>query len=320
VTLQPKGLLVEEARTNLATYSEDFTNASWTKVGTTTVVANTNVSPDGTTTTDTINFPAGSDWVWKSFSGAASTAYTFSIWLSGSGTTDIGIYDTVSAGGNRRQITLTSTPTRYTYAATTGAASADFRVFLGRAFGASNATTVYAWGAQLEAGAFATSYIPTVASTVTRSADVATINGSLFSQWYGQTEGSWVSSFSPYAVTGTVVAQISAATNNDRFQLLADSAGQIAVSAGGAGQGTIDAGTVAAGATNNLAYAYRTNDTAASLSGGAAVADTTVTLPVVDRLCLGATVTPAGFLNGHIRSVNFIPVRLADFQLQALTA
>jgi hypothetical protein len=159
-----------------------------------------------------------------------------------------------------------------------------------------------------------------VASTVTRSADVATINGSLFSQWYGQTEGSWVSSFSPYAVTGTVVAQISAATNNDRFQLLADSAGQIAVSAGGAGQGTIDAGTVAAGATNNLAYAYRTNDTAASLSGGAAVADTTVTLPVVDRLCLGATVTPAGFLNGHIRSVNFIPVRLADFQLQALTA
>ena len=339
VTLQPKGLLVEEARTNSLTYSDQFDNAAWAK-NNITVTANSASSPDGTVNADTITASGvTTDGINRALATTAA-AYTFSAYLKQGNTafSEIAIVDqgtvinrvrltyitgalTVVAGsptgtatnvGNGWwRVTIT-----YTFPAI-GAAD-TFHIFPGAASGGAG-EFAYVYGAQLEAGAFATSYIPTVASTVTRSADVATINGSLFSQWYGQTAGSWVSSFTPYVVPGGVVAQISAATNIDRFQLLSDSTGQIAVSTNNVGQGTIDAGTVAAGATNNLAYAYRTNDTAASLSGGAAVADTTVALPVVDRLCLGATVAPAGFLNGHIRSIEYIPARAADFQLQALT-
>ena len=55
--------------------------------------------------------------------------------------------------------------------------------------------TIHVWGAQLEAGAFPTSYIPTEASTRTRAADDASITGKNFSEWYRQDEGSFYSQF-----------------------------------------------------------------------------------------------------------------------------
>lgn len=173
--------------------------------------------------------------------------------------------------------------------------------------------------AQLEIGSFATSFIPTAASAVARSADVALMTGTNFSSFYNQSEGSWLAAFSPYVGSSGVVAQISASTNLNRFQLLSDSTNQIAVTTANVGQGTIDAGTIIAGGINKLSYGYRTNDTSASLNGGATVADNTVTLPVVDRLCIGATVSPAGFLNGHIRQIAYYNKRLLNSQLQALT-
>ena len=47
----------------------------------------------------------------------------------------------------------------------------------------------YVWGAQIEEGSFATSYIPTASSSVTRAADVAEITGTNFSSFYNQSEG-----------------------------------------------------------------------------------------------------------------------------------
>ena len=41
VTLQPRGLLIEEQRTNLLTYSEDWTNAAWNKTNITVTAAAT---------------------------------------------------------------------------------------------------------------------------------------------------------------------------------------------------------------------------------------------------------------------------------------
>ena len=319
VTRQPKGILIEEARTNLLTYSEQFDNASWGKAGTTTVIADTNVSPDGTTTTDTINFPAGSDWIWKSFSGAASTAYVFSIWLSGSGTTDIGIYDTVTGGNNRTAVTLTATPTRYTYTATTAAASADFRVYIGRAFGASNATAVRVWGAQLEAGAFATSYIPTIASTVTRSADVATITGSLFSQWYRQDEGCFVIRYQAQNIFSDVYMTSDGTPLTNSLGIYASTATEVGWCRVGGVTQTSMVVSVAPSVLHTTANAYARDNFGISAGGGAVTTDTAGTIPSVNQLRFGASSIAGGGQGLWVTSFRYIPVRSADFQLQALT-
>jgi hypothetical protein len=358
VTLAPKGLLVEEQRTNL-TFHSGFTTANWTATGGT--LANTGkTSPDGTSqmglfTEDSATSAHQTFVTSLPAVFVLGTTYTGSVYLA-AGTRR---YVVVQSGGNGSGWGVTVDTQTWTitgdfatggcaftsasivnvgngiYRVTvtgvqnTGGGTSAYLVVGGSLIadalnaGTSylgNGSTFFAWGAQVEAGAFATSYIPTVASQVTRTADQTSIVAPNFAPFYNQSEGTWTVSFSPYATNVGVVAQISAATNIDRFQLLNDNAAQIAVTTANVGQGTIDAGTVSVGATNNLAYAYRTNDTAASLNGGAAVADTTVTLPVVDRLSIGSTVTPAAFLNGHIRSVRYFPVRLSNAQLQALTA
>jgi len=60
---------------------------------------------------------------------------------------------------------------------------------------------VYIWGAQLEQGAVATSYIPTSGSTVTRAADNLDITGSDFTNFYNTSEGTFYVEFTPKDIT-----------------------------------------------------------------------------------------------------------------------
>ena len=313
----PLGLLIEEARTNLLTYSAQFDDVAWAKVGTATVTANTETSPEGTTTTDTVNFPAGSDWVYRTFSGAASTAYTFSVWLSGTGTTDIGIYDSVTGGNNRAQITLTATPTRYTYTGTTGAASADFRAYIGRAFGASTATAVKVWGAQLEAGAFATSYIPTVAATVTRAADNASMNYANLRAIYNDSEGTWVvEGDSAQAATGGLFMGIPLAPS----AYLGPTQAAYFPSVGANANFVPTYPT--ANARTKLAFAYKANDAALSANGAVATTDATLaveTLNAAAVLQIGAGNSSSFYINGHIKSLTYFKTRKTNAELVTLS-
>lgn len=170
-----KGLPIERAATNLMTYSEQFNNAVWTKIDSS-VSANATTAPDGTTTADEITLDGAVnnrvDYL-TAIPAVEGNTYTYSVWIKGSGTVTIAINTDVGTGGvTENNLTMTSEWVRYTVTHTyTAGASGNVRV---HAFikAAGILQSFYAWGACLETGFDATSYIPTPSnSTVTRVAD-----------------------------------------------------------------------------------------------------------------------------------------------------
>jgi hypothetical protein len=89
----------------------------------------------------------------------------------------------------------------------------------------------------------------------------------------------------------------------------------------GVSQAQMDAsGTLVANTAYKTGLAYATDNYAYVRDGGTVVTDTSGSVPITDRLLIGVGPGSAGYLNGHIRSIRYVPVRAADFQLQALTA
>jgi hypothetical protein len=263
VTLAARGLLVEEARTNLLLNS---------------LISGANLTTQNITVTavaHTISFYG---------TGTITLSGTHSATVNGSGA-----YPT--------RTTLTFTPTAGTLTCTV------------------SGTVQFA---QLEAGAFATSYIPTIASTVTRSADVATITGSLFSQWYNQNEGTiiWTGNFPSFNLNRLV--SIDAGVSARTADIFATSPNSISYFKTSDSQ-QIVINTATANALTNVALAVKANDYNGAVNSALGGSDTSTTgIATADRLSIG-NYNSLNQLNGHIRSIRYVPVRAADFQLQALT-
>lgn len=356
VTLQPRGLLIEEQRTNLLLRSEEFDAASWSKTRSS-VTANATTSPDGTVDADKLvedTTASNTHQVGQTFSAVSGTSYSFSVYLKASertwaflqlsslmfadaisrsayinlstgaiGTTAGSPAVTVSSAGNgwwRVAIVVSATAT----------ASAAALIYLatgnnGVSYTGDGTSGIFVWGAQLEAGAFATSYIPTVASQVTRTADQASIVAPNFAPWYNQSEGTFVVEASTIRPTSVSAANFAVAasdgTSNERNQIVFDTT-QVTASTfdGGVSQALL-AASYMANSVAKVAFAYAANNFAASFNGAAATTDTSGTLPIVDRLTLGSNWAASNFfLNGHIRRISYYPSRLSNAQLQALSA
>jgi hypothetical protein len=360
VTLLPRGLLIEEQRANLATYSEQFNDAIWTKTRTS-VSVNTTAAPDGTTTADTLveDTTASNTHVLNRILGnpLAAATYTYSIYAKAAGRRYIELILIVDpASTNVRYATMfdlqtgtiTTTSSASSPTATANAIQAagngwyrcvvtignpsGLRVDVSHAlsdtptapalavapaYTGDGVSGAFIWGAQLEAGAFATSYIPTIASTVTRSADIATITGSLFSQWYNQQTGSFIAEWAINNAnsTGRYIVKAFSPSVAQGYGLWLNS-NSIDTRAW-IGATSITAGNATLSTANKAAFGYRAGDNAASVNGIAAVASSATGPTDATYLEIGSA--GASYFNGHIRSIRYVPVRAADFQLQQVT-
>jgi hypothetical protein len=343
------GLLVEEARTNLLLQSENF-GTTWTANGLLAFgsgsTLNALTAPDGQVTADLITENTSNSQHNINQSSTTIGAKRISVFVKqGPGTRLMRLIDfnatdgaqgesyfnlstgtvvsgpgTIQAfpnGWYRCSIQSTTTVTS-TYYISLASNSSTF------SYTGDGTSGFYVWGAQLEAGAFPTSYIPTTSATVTRAADVASITGSNFSSWYNQTEGTVFAD----AVSAPVnnIAQFSWSLSNgtgsewilsrrNTSGLIATGIVDNSVSQGG----DIVSIAIAASASYRAAYAYALNNLGQSVNGATPGTIASATLPTTTRFDIGQNYSNTQLLNGTIRRLTYWPVRLANTTLQQIT-
>lgn len=345
-----RGLLIEEQRTNLLTYSEQFDNAYWlTFSGTVTVTANATTAPDGTVTADLVIPTAASAFHRIYAPDHGQTTLSYSVFVKAGGYSKVALRESATQGsyisfnlttgtiiesanvgtGTVSGATITSFGNgwyRISGYFVTPVNSAWGLVVLPDSYTSGNVTTawtgngtsgVYVWGAQAEVGSFATSYIPTVASSVTRSADVASVN--TLSPWHNASESTLYCEFDYIGSTGSSVpaafAKLSSASD-DGMMVWRNVAGALFLYNGPAAFnnfGTLQPNTnyktaIARDGSSGVTSANGSNQTAWASSVTATI------------LRLGNYDGTQYFANGHLRRVSYYPRKLSSAELSALTA
>jgi hypothetical protein len=317
-TLACRGLLVEEQRTNLVLYSSDLTNAAWVVSNIT--AAKNQVGIDGqSNSASSITASAANGTVLQSITSAsaarASSAYVKRI--TGTGVIEM----TQDNGATWTAVTVTSAWTRVSIpSATITNPVVGFRIV-------TNGDAIAVDGVQLENGAFPTSYIPTTTTSLTRSADVASVT--TLSPWYNATEGTIYAE-----ATFTTAATVQGETSITNFLNGTSTDNQLRLNRNASGEtvrlryrtaasdiAAISTNTIFG--TNKIAAAFTNGSQAICADGNAPATATGVgAMPSVDNLVLGrfSTSSTGTILNGYLRRITYYNTRLPNAQLQALTA
>ena len=206
VTGESLGLLIEESRTNLLTYSERFDQWNPTNIA---VATNATTAPDGASTAAKLSSTTGTwaSFCQQNFAGSGTRVLSVfakaaeSSWIAAGGIGSGGelAWFNLSTGlpGAKDPNVLSSSMEAFPDGWYRCSLVCDFQSYGGVVpVSGDNSINIapvgdgiFIWGAQLEAGSFPTSYIPTTSSTVTRAADAASITGTNFSSWYNSTAG-----------------------------------------------------------------------------------------------------------------------------------
>jgi hypothetical protein len=349
------GLLVEEQRTNLVLQSEDF-STTWANA-TSTESVNQTTSPAGTVTADRLIEDSGSvnPYLTQSVNVVSGTTYTFSCYakedptsakrylmlLLGSGQFGANIRITVNLATGTSQTQNSPLATSVTNvgdgwyrvsvtasATSTASTNPQIRIIDDPAgplttYTGDNTSGLYLWGAQLEAGAFPTSYIPTTTATVTRSADVASISGSNFSAWFNALGGTLFAEAdrsTGISSTSTLFSTNDGGFNNRFLNLRHDTSSALTVLSvtAGATDATSVVTLLNSSNRNRIAVAQVLNDLATAANGSLGGVDSSVAIPVVTQASIGS-VGGASFYNGTIRRLTYWPQRLPNSTLQSIT-
>jgi hypothetical protein len=288
-------ILVEPQRTNLLTRSEEFNDSSWAVNAT--ITANTAISPDGTQDADTI---LGTGFIGKNI--LQSGIHTFSVFAKAGtsneirlnvfdGTTDRGVYYNLSNG------TITSSYGTIIASNIVSYGNGWYRIIITT----NNATrsyvqihrdsaqTCFIYGAQLESGAYPTSYIPTTSASVTRNADVISKTG--ISSLIGQTEGTALLDFEFNGEDESIIMDIAANGLSPQNRIILYQPNttivQFIVLDNSIAQVNIASSSYSVGQRLKVAIAYKLNDFAFYINGVQIGTSGSGTVPLTNRIDIG---------------------------------
>jgi hypothetical protein len=344
-------LLVEPAATNLVLRSEEFDDAYWTKTRST-ISANASTAPDGTTTADKL---IPSDANATHFIGAtlisftSGTTYTLSVFAKKDGYDHLRLsfqatafpdtgrgasfnLNTGEIGQTQSGVTARIENVGNGYykcsITATAIATADASIFFNSqnvdsataaTFAGDGTSGALLWGAQLETGSVATSYIPTTSATATRNADVISKTG--VSGFIGQTEGTI---YAEVDVRANSIARdvfgLGVFADNVVIRMRADNRME-GVCASSSSVFLLTQSDVLTTGVYKVAFAYQNGNFALCINGGTPItsASTGVLPASLSQINLGNTIR-VGSLNDRIRAAAIYTTRLSNSELAALTS
>jgi hypothetical protein len=347
-------LLLEPTRSNLVTYSEDI--ESWSISGLITKENNVATSPDGTLNAGTIitNDASGFHRITQSISVSSNSTYTSSLFIKKvqsqtnfmgigfiftGGTTDVGyvIFDAVNGiavsadaridvisevkdFGNYWKLQSTATDNG-------GNTSLQFNIYAtlstnGTTTGLGISSKRTIWGIQLEQGSYATSYIPTSGSAVTRVADVCNNSGN--DQVINSTEGVLYAEIQNLTslVSLNNWLTISDGTTSNFVALVFETTENIIgrITVGGVTQAIFSI-TGNYSLNQKLAFKWKENDFAFWINGVEVGTDSVGSVPNANTLDKLQFNYPPGGNNvyGKVKDIRVYNEALTDAQLKALT-
>ena len=354
-----KGLLVEPASTNLCKQSEDI-NTTWGTIGST-PTQSTEETPDGDTSNKYIKLiddnggGTGSVLVAQTIAVTAGTKYTASVFLKADQLAFAFIraeaYDVLTAGdqffglsgagslgtaSNLDDSSIEAYPNgwyRCSITWTQGASDTSFNLQIKVADSISNRTvdkdgtsSIFVWGAQVEASPIATSYIPTTTASVTRNKDDISLTGA--SDLIGQGEGTLYVEVDWRLATGTSQFLLSANDGTEDNSVSIYNSG----GAGGIRMYAVADGVIATfqgvdssaySGIQKFAFAYKTDDFKLYRNGSSISTDTSGSLAALATLTdidLGQRFDATEQANMWIRAVALYKTRLTNDQLADLTS
>ena len=277
-------LLLEPQRVNLFNFSEQLDNAYWSKIGAITVTANNAVSPDGYQNADLVTGAGGGARIQRAFSGLTAGTRTLSCFVKAGTGTEVtinsydgivdksaifnvvtGVVDSTSAGVSATITNYGNGWYRLTHTYTSAGTSYSCQFFF------DDGLTYRVWGMQFEdLSSYATSYIPTLGTSVTRVADAASKTG--ISSLIGQTEGTLFVDFvlNNYDTTAFIPI-ILTNTSADQVYFLLESTGQVYAdfyfNASFSARIATSTGFLVKGTRYKMALVYKQNDFAFYING-----------------------------------------------------
>ena len=336
-------LLLEPSRTNLIPQSEYFGGSDWNKTATT-IVDNATTSPDGYVNASKLveDTSTGGHQIQKIITVSAATIYTTSVFVKYAGrewirftdaqssnrihfNTLTGVFGTSTGtvidynstalgdGWHKLSLTTTSVGTAYTPRITLAEADNDI------SYTGDGTSGVYIYGAQLEAGSYPTSYIPTYSVSATRVKDFFSKTNA--SGEIGQTEGTIFLDFKLPKVStpqNHTWVSLKNASENDRvliYMLSNSSTLRAQIKASGTAT-NFNLGDISDNERIKVAVAYKSGSTSIYVNGvsvaGSSVALSFGTMDIIDS-------NQDAPFEGDLNQLQVFTTRLINTELATLT-